>query len=545
MPYSQLSPEEEELLMGALSSGPARGLPTQMQATAPTEEDLALLEPATVPKPATPEISPEEIAAYASGQEPPAPAPAPVEVPAAPTPEPAPASTSESSKSSYTERLSEVADQFNPMAARDAIDAQHTGAKPARATKEQEFSSRHYRPTDDDVQRAWALMTIAGNPGENFKIVDVLRNQQADYDEGLVKAREADYSESDAPLAMQERLGFGGNSAQSVGGLSRRDAEATSRMGGNMSAPYMRAVTTGAVEEGRATRDAANRESRERLAKAQMESREAMAKLRRPAGGSGAGAAGAGKGSAAPAGIDNEQLAAWISEREGVPLAMAAAYVNQDFESIPMTIDQIDGMTRAATLLTKMPLEMQQKRIFQDTGREGATIDRVAERAQAQTNRLAAMEAQTKATVERLKANPPARLKLRQEWTQMDQLLDSASDGWETLVANPKALEIVVRLGSTGYQGDVRDASLSPEEQVAASKLLRVVSRYAFSEGGKALTDTEKEILAGTSGLGLGPAQWFKSPQVLHSFLNQMQNSSNLYHDNIAKEYTGFWDQSE
>lgn len=149
-------------------------------------------------------------------------------------------------------------------------------------------------------------------------------------------------------------------------------------------------------------------------------------------------------------------------------------------------------------------------------------------------------------SAERQRQNPQQRLKVRQEVESVELPLKAAAQGWKVLASRPDVLDRYVKLGAAGMLKDFNDATLRPEEQVAIGRLTSVLGKYAFSQGGKALTGPERGILGAAQGvkLGGGPAL-FQSPAVLADFLQNMGKAVKSHKQNIALEYGDpyFWSQ--
>jgi hypothetical protein len=139
--------------------------------------------------------------------------------------------------------------------------------------------------------------------------------------------------------------------------------------------------------------------------------------------------------------------------------------------------------------------------------------------------------------------DPAKRLKIRTDYDVVDSRLKQANDGWKTLASNPRALEAYVKLGTAGKMGEFSKAGFSAEEQAAAAKLTAAITAYAFSQGGKALTGTEREMLGESAGVNLGAGvSVFRSPKVLSEFLKSLNDQRKRLRSAIDSTYPGVWE---
>jgi hypothetical protein len=171
-------------------------------------------------------------------------------------------------------------------------------------------------------------------------------------------------------------------------------------------------------------------------------------------------------------------------------------------------------------------------------------------------------DARTQESVERKVLDPGThteRLKLRDEIAQTRQSVHEAKSGFETLAKNPMALRAFTNIGVAGASkigsitsidgamDFVRNAAksgtqfaMSEEEQIAAAKIVRMLAKTAFSQGGKNLTQHELGLFGAGSGVDLGAGVGIlKTPQMLQQYLQSIAKAYVTRKKNIGKEYKG------
>jgi hypothetical protein len=81
---------------------------------------------------------------------------------------------------------------------------------------------------------------------------------------------------------------------------------------------------------------------------------------------------------------------------------------------------------------------------------------------------------------------------------------------------------------------------MSEEEQIAAAKIVRMLAKTAFSQGGKNLTQHELGLFGAGSGVDLGAGVGIlKTPQMLQQYLQSIAKAYVTRKKNIGKEYKG------
>lgn len=388
---------------------------------------------------------------------------------------------------------------------------------------EQQFLAGSERPTAQDVRRAWIVQSLFGQPGDNFKAVDMVRGMQQDHDQGLARARAADAAAPGAghqvDRATAEALGmFGLSPEAAVSARENSPVIQLMRSGGLNVAKGLRGQdtqvhTTDVKEVGDTWRNDANNatdlEQTDRNNVAKIEA----AKIRKRTGAGGGG------------GLSPDVHAAYLAQQANVPLETAQAFVGGTID--PKTVDPktLEGMQVASALFKNAAPKDRAQMVKTRMGAEGGNSD-AAGRA---------------ASIER--GSPKFRLKVKQDMAEIGTPLRHAIIGYNSL--SPKAKQLVTQVGLGGNLSMLRDAGVTPQEQAAIGAVVEQINASVKALSGAAVSASEWSRVGaamGISGEGYNP---YKSAGALGAWLARGKAAFDAQKKVITSEFPNMFTGGE
>jgi hypothetical protein len=359
-----------------------------------------------------------------------------------------------------------------------------------------------------------AIAESTGTQGAMARTQAAQRGYRQDRVAAVAAARERDRSGMPADAATKELMKLGGLPEESLDGLTRgSEAIKLAQSGmGQLGARYKQMDLTAAQKAQHdanmrelleARLDAQNQRQQfgegkkdERLDKS-LASREKLQAMKK-----------GGKKTPEQAAASEEARAlgdaALLAAHANVSEEQAAAF--QRGEQVDVAPEQLERLKIGKGLLASGMLD-RGKAALNTFGREGANVD-MPERA----------DAVKKGDREKMR-------QIRDELTQDKLVLTSAITGWKNLPTRAK--EVLVQNGGLApsqLMSALKSAKLSPEEQVAAARLQRLINEDIKRLSGSAVSATEGGRQGVAIGMAAGDFNPWQSPAVLQDYLKHARS---------------------
>ena len=407
------------------------------------------------------------------------------------------------------------------MAARDRVRGL-ADARPAQQTgpgaQEQAFLESAYRPSNDDLRRAWIIQSLFGEKGDAFRMVEMLQGMQQRHDEGLARARAADQQTAakNKPVssAAAEMAVLSGVTPESAVNMSPDDVKMLQSLGGlgvrlrgqDTQVHNKNVDATGDVWDALLTEDGKNTRQDKQLAN-NLE----VAKLRKRQKGAGGGGGGENKAI----------LSAFLQRNENVSPETANAFVEG-------TLDPQDPayakLASAATIYRGMGGDKQAQLLRGTLGREGGDEDKVANKQALQSGDL------------------EKRRKAKDDLNEEGMPLQRALKGWQRLPPNVK--QLAVSMGLEGNIGKIKQLGFTDQQAADFARVIGQINEDVKRTAGSAVSANEgvrKGAEIGITMDGIAPM----STAVLTNWLNDKWSNWQAKRRSAEEVYGPLWGKGQ
>lgn len=402
--------------------------------------------------------------------------------------------------------------------AAEAYDAAETGGDEGRW--EDEYTRYHTRPTDDDVDRSWQLQSLMWGNDQGMKFREMMRKEQAGYEQGLEGARGKDYAGRRISKAL----------AQSIvaARLATPEEAATLTHGDELvktftSGAYSQGSRAEALEQKYQThmtdtdRKIAELEARERMAAESRASQEKIAETyaKRPKSGGGE--------KLSPQGMTNVIAKNLFEKAEGkLTAAQARAAAAGDFSSIP------------ANMRDQVELDVAALREFDDRASARPLAPNVSGEQAKGPTRVA-----TAANIDRAKL--PTRtdsLAYKRQLIDLAEALKPAIAAWNRIKKDPEAAAAWVQVGPKGPEA-IKGAAGLKNYQAEATRLYNLRNVLILAASGKAVTDHELQAQLEAAGMNANYFDPYKDASGYQAFIDRIKGTVQTRRKSMAAD--GSW----
>jgi hypothetical protein len=218
---------------------------------------------------------------------------------------------------------------------------------------------------------------------------------------------------------------------------------------------------------------------------------------------------------------EQKATAAWLADQANIAsVEKAEAFLRGETEGI--TPEEAERMQR---FYAQYQVADKEKLIRASLAREGGTPDRIA------------------ASIEQKKADPEKKRAARDELNAARVAITDAVNAWKGL--GPEAKQMLVRYGGMApsqLMAALKSAKLSGPEQVAASRVQRLINDDIKKYAGSAVSSSEGGRQATAIGLPSGDFNPWQSPDVLSDYIRKVSKLYRLQKQSAEAAYENLWE---
>jgi hypothetical protein len=481
-----------------------------------------LLEDAVAAKSGGPSMEIGEITLGTPAEEP-APAATPAPAPKITVPEPKQAANLVMSESPEGKQqpFGVRDERADLMAARDRVRELSRG-QPAEVSgpgeQERAFAASSWRPSDQDVRRAWIIQSLFGDKGDAFRMVEMLRGIQRDHDEGLARARGADQQVAAKNRrvnpAVAEMAALSGISPESAVGMTGDDAKVLQSLGGlgvRLRGQDTQVLNKNVGETGDVLDTLITEEGKNTRHGLQLENNIEVANIRKRQG----------KGGGGGGSIDPTELQAFLERQENVSPDKVAQFVSG-------TLDRADPdfarLSSAAVLYQRLDSKKRAQVVAGALGREAGNVDA--------PEKSAAVK----------QADPVKRMEIKNELNEVGIPLQRALKSWQRLPPNVKKL--ATSIGLEGNIGKLKQLGFTDQQAADFARVIGQINEDIKRTAGSAVSANEgvrKGAEIGITMDGIAPM----SPAVLTNWLSDKWSNWQAKRRSAEEVYGPLWGKGQ